>query len=85
MYVFARRIFEKMQPGTARAKNGPCGGIVPKKGEQPPKKARKQCFFKGHGPHCYIMATMGQKLPFTSKLTQRNADFGGKKPAFREG
>ena len=42
-------------------------------------KGSKTAIFRGFRPHCYIMATMGLKLPFTSTLTLRNAHFRGKK------
>ncbi|TRC89213.1 MULTISPECIES: hypothetical protein [unclassified Mesorhizobium] len=86
MYMLAKRISDKMRIGTARPKNGQTRAYPTEKWGRFVPKGLKIALFTGFRPHCYIMATMGLKLPFTSKLTQRNAYFRGKKGRhFRDG
>lgn len=78
----AKRIFDKMQRDGPKLKKGLTPTQPSEKIYKKGQKRLQNSGFRGNRPHCYIMATMGQKLPFTSKLTQRNADFEAKDRPF---
>jgi hypothetical protein len=69
------RIFDKVEVFTARPKNGLSGINQRKNPGKPARNGPKTAYFAGVWPIVTLWQQLGENIPFTSKLTLRNACF----------